>query len=166
MPFTYGVGAFQIAALVLAPGCISECAHKAFKGRFSIPYSFVVLLDVLPISFQSQIFGGLALQCRTQALEYMIWRSNPSLFREKFHTFEIPLTVGCHASGKDFGKSTSLLLLPSAALLSFVVEATAHLIFRTFSEDIIPHVFVDSLCLWEGVSSRILLRGHLESLPM
>lgn len=45
-------------AFPLGPG-LSEPAHKPFKRRFSIPYGSVVLLEVSPIGFPSQMLWGL-----------------------------------------------------------------------------------------------------------
>ena len=39
---------------------LSEFAHDPFKSGFSIPYSFIVFLGTFPVSFQSQVFGGLS----------------------------------------------------------------------------------------------------------
>ena len=50
--FTYGLKFFQTADFVLCPG-VSESVHKSFKSRFSFS---IVLLDVLLIVFQSQMF--------------------------------------------------------------------------------------------------------------
>ena len=56
--FTYGLGTFQTAAFALSSGA-NECTHETFKSRFSNPYISMVLLDVSPISFQSQSVGEL-----------------------------------------------------------------------------------------------------------
>ena len=100
---------FKLLLLHWVPGWLHKSAHKAFKSRFSIPCSCAVLLNVLPIHFKTKHFGGLSPQCKTHALRCMIWGPNPSLLREKFCTFEIPTTVGCHAC-EVFSKSFSLPL--------------------------------------------------------
>lgn len=35
---------------------MGEPVHEPFKSRFYVSYSSVVLLDIIPIGFQSQIF--------------------------------------------------------------------------------------------------------------
>lgn len=52
----YGLGTFQTSAFELGPR-VSKSVH--FKSSFSIPYSSIVFLDVIPIGFQSQAFRGL-----------------------------------------------------------------------------------------------------------
>ena len=46
------------------------------------------------------------------------------------------------------------------SFLVCICEAAAQLVFRSFSEGIVPYVAVDSVCAWEEVSSGIFLRHH------
>ena len=68
----YGLGAFQTSAFVLNPAW-PESAYKSFKGRFFIPYSFMVLLDVIPIGF---MFHGLDSPVQDSRLGYLIRNTN------------------------------------------------------------------------------------------
>lgn len=58
---------------------------------------------------------------------------------------------------------SQLLLTTSGLLASLLYDMlrVTQLVFR-FSEEIVPHVAVDLVCLWEEVSFRILLGGYLE----
>ena len=63
-----------------------------------------------------------------------------------FCIFEIPSGYGSSTWGEDFGETMSLPLLGlAAALLSFFCGGVVHLVFRSFSEEIIPYAAVD---LW------------------
>lgn len=46
----------------LVSGLIWVCA-QAFKSGFSIPYSFIVFLNAIPLPFRAGCFGGLSLLC-------------------------------------------------------------------------------------------------------
>lgn len=55
--FICGLGAFQTGVFTLFFRA-GEFAHKFFKCRFSVPYSSVDFLDIIPVGFQSQMFWG------------------------------------------------------------------------------------------------------------
>lgn len=58
--FTFGLSTFQIGAFVLASR-LSQFTQVPFKSGFSVPYSFIVLLNIFPNDFQSPVFWELFL---------------------------------------------------------------------------------------------------------
>ena len=81
----YDLGAFQTSAFVLNPAW-PESAYKSFKGRFFIPYSFMVLLDVIPIGF---MFHGLDSPVQDSRLGYLIRNTNPSTSGESSYFWDL-----------------------------------------------------------------------------
>lgn len=92
---------------------------------------------------------------------FLMWRTNPSLLREKFHIFEIP--PDCGAPQSEFFVCLCLFLFVRSHLClsclsrgcSFVLccGGSVHSVFRFSSEEIVPDVAVDLLYLWEEVST-------------
>ena len=66
-----------------------ESTCEPFKSGVSIPYSLMAFLDVHPICFQNQTFGGSSLQCSSQGLRCLVWGTNPLLLRVNFNIWDI-----------------------------------------------------------------------------
>lgn len=56
--FRYVLDTFQAAAFVLGPG-VSDSVHRPLKSMFSVPYSSMAFLYVIPIGLQSKAFWTL-----------------------------------------------------------------------------------------------------------
>ena len=66
---TYGLGNFQTAAFVLG---LRVSLHVSLSDWNLSSLEFLGLLDISPIDFQSQMFGGLFLHCRSQGLKCLM----------------------------------------------------------------------------------------------
>ena len=98
MSFSYGLDTFQADASVLDPWA-SRSACEPFKSRISIQaLAPVILWDISPGVFHSQMFWGSSLRCRFQGLLCLIPGANP---------LPLPL-VGHGAPGVGFGEFVSL----------------------------------------------------------
>lgn len=116
--FTFGLCALQTVGFLWGPRG-SESVCESFWSKMSFSSSPLVHLDVSPVGFQSQTFGGSSLQCRSQGLRCLMWGMNPSLIGQKLHICEIPSVWGW-GYGMS-GETMSLPLLPfSIRPLSFV----------------------------------------------
>ena len=51
---------------------VSESPHKPFKSGISVSYSLMVLLEVKPIGFQSQMFWWLIFLVQFPGLGYLM----------------------------------------------------------------------------------------------
>ena len=142
--------AFQTAAFLLDAE-LSQSACEPFKGGNSIPYSPMILLDISPIGFQSQMFWGLSIWYKSQGLRCLIWDTDPSISgRNSIFVSSFIIVSHCTRGGFFFLVGPHLCLFyPSfyVVLLFFIVEEL-QLVYRSFLERIISYVPVDLLCHW------------------
>lgn len=61
--FTCDLCTIQTGGFVLVSGSV-EFAHEPFNSGFSVPYSFIIFLDIIPVDFQSPVFWGPPLLCK------------------------------------------------------------------------------------------------------
>lgn len=138
-------GAFQKAASVLGPG-VGESACRHFKELcFSLPYS-------CPVGLWSGCFGGCLsgtqLKVGVWTLRFSGWSSG----------FWVPFSfVWGWDCVSDF--PTCFDWFPSC--LSDVKGIT-QLVFRCFSEELVPGIAVDLVCLWGGDDFKIFISCYLE----
>lgn len=104
------------------------------------------------IGFQNQKFGGVHLS--SASLKILgawcaVWTLCSSGRSSRFAS-SLPI-VGCPARGSVYGKIYSSLLVALSMFAQF--HGAAHLVFRSFSEEALPCLAVDSMCPWKEKSS-------------
>lgn len=81
--------------------------------------------------------------------------SRPLLLREKLWFLSSLPIVGRHTRGGVYGEMGSQPLLPASMwVFSCLPNGVAQLVFRLFSEEIVPCIAVDSVYMWKEVSSE------------
>ena len=153
----YGLGTLQILALALALST-NWSLHKPFKSSSSIPYSSMVLLDLVPIDFQNQAFEGEGAYLSSARLKGEgAWCGVQSLhFSGEISIFWGSLLIVGHCFwGGVPGETMSLPLLPISMCLFY--GGTVHLVLRSFSEEIY------SICSCKFITYE---RRWVQDLPM
>lgn len=132
--FTYGVGAFQTAAFGLGLRA-SKSACKPFKSGFSIAYISVVLLDLIPayIKLGAQLCGA------WPGVEVPDVGHKPLAPQGKVAYFLRSLLIMGHCAWGGVLAKACLCLphLSQCGPFIFCCGGTVHLVFRTFSEEIV-----------------------------
>ena len=153
--FMYGLDSFQIVACALGLRMPFNCGN-------SILYSPVVLLDISPVHFQSLMFCGLVSQRRSRVVVPDVGHQ-PFAPQGETCFSEVPRYIGviapkvvfgfcccccCFGLGFSFGKTASLPLR-LVLIWSFysLLWSSCSIVLRLFSEQIIPYVAVDFVCL-------------------
>lgn len=115
--------------------------------------------------FKARCFEGLSLCCRSPGLAFLMWSTNPLLFRENSgFVRSLPILSHC-AGGGVFGERPCLYLPYSSQCGPFTnCEETVQLFFMSFSEGSFPYVAVGSVCPW-AVNFRIFLCQQVEPPP-
>ena len=95
----------------LHPGA-SEPVHEPFKSEVTVSYSPLVLLDIRPIGFQSQIFGGLIFPVQVPRVGGPDVGLKPLASQEEAPCLWYLPCLWVTVLGWGFGETTSLPLLP------------------------------------------------------
>lgn len=118
-------------------------------------------MDMSSISFQTICFGGL----KSWGVQFGVL-SHCSSGRSFRVVSSLPVVVHCIGGGVYGESGSQALLFVLMWPLSFAqCKGIAQLVFRSFSEEIITYVAVDSVCLAEEASSGSFLHYCLE-LPL
>lgn len=150
--FDYVLGIFQSVAFVLNIST-NGSVHESFKSGFSILNNFMVLLVLIPIDFQNQIFWGLVFLMLNPESGWLMWDSIPPLLKGRFYIFGTSLNcqsllLRCPLVWDCTSASLSCL---RASLLPFIVDMLFIYVSGPFQRKIIPCVVVYLLCPWEEV---------------
>lgn len=117
---------------------------KPCKSEFSVPFSFLAFLDVIPIDFQNLAFGGIVFPGQDLRVGVPEVGTRIPHSSGEFCTFATPP----NSDGPWWGFSLGSLCLCLSSyldtvLLPLVVEALFVSVLRSLSEGIIPRVGVD-----------------------
>lgn len=162
--FTYSLGTFQTAASLLSLR-ISESVHKPFKTRISVPYISIALLDISFVDFQIQMFWGLVCLVRVPRIVVLDVEHKPLTPHGKaLYLWDLSWLWGI-MPGVGFWQDW--ISCPSwCGTFIFCCGEAVKLIFRSFSEGIVPYVTADLLCPWEdarSASSYTAIHNELSS---
>lgn len=112
-----------------------------------------------PLVFKGRCFEESFLRCRSWKLGCPLWSGNHSIHGKKLWILSSLLIVGHRA-----GSTSMVRLCPqppthfTVCVWFFAFNFAFYLfvclcVFRFFPEEVVPYVVVDSVCLWEKVSS-------------
>lgn len=110
-------------------------------------------LDISTVCFHSHTFLGPCHWCRSQGLGWLMWGTNPLLFRERLQAHEIPpyYVLTCQGWGFWWDCISAFPTCLGVVLLSLVMDKAVQLVFSSSSVGMNPNVAVDLVHLWEEV---------------